>query len=125
MTEPTTQELIDFVGRHIRTETIKAEEACAIARSIGRTMDADYARVDMFIAIAERLRAMQWRPVTDDEPAIGGTYLCRWQIDNPLPTTAAATRHDIHDWRENCDPRDNYCPPDFWMPLPQPPEGEK
>ena len=105
MTEPTTQELIEWLDNE------------AVVRMYRKDRD-------MAHAIAERLRAMQWRPVTDDEPAIGGTYLCRWQIDNPLPTTAAATRHDIHDWRENCDPRDNYCPPDFWMPIPQPPDGE-
>ena len=96
--------------------------ADALVRVSALEIERDALRAELDAA-AERLLAMQWRPVTDDEPAIGGTYLCRWQTDNPLPSTATAKRHDACDWRDNCDPDDDYGPPDFWMQLPPPPEG--
>ena len=69
MTEPTTQELIEWAEGHSLTMSmmVSSEDGPCFFR-----------------AAAERLRAMQWQEVTDDGPAFNEAKLCRW-IDDDCP----------------------------------------
>lgn len=111
MTEPTTQELIEWLDNE------------AVVRMYRKDRD-------MAHAIAERLRAMQWRPMSE-APRDGTMVLCGWTKDEDLAVLGCfdgVWSDESIDPAPYGDYRARWEDPMHWMPLPrlpQPPEGEK
>lgn len=107
MTEPTLQAMIDWL-------------LCKADTSALRDEDEDE---EMCVAIADRLRAMQWRPVTETEPANDVPVIVGWGDD---PHCAVLERIYGTTWRYPGDEkyyRTEWDEPTRFMPLPPPPEG--
>ena len=123
MTEPTLQSMIAYLEDFI--------ELCGHEDLEDSEMATEH-DVKMYRAIADRLRAMQWRPVDTlpedgdrvlvyapfgDQPHI---WIDEWRMQQECPVSWSSYTVETGM---------NWCDHDFddvthWMPLPPPPEGE-
>lgn len=106
MTEPTLQQIIVFL------------DYCAAGAERAQNMHVHM----LYASIADRLRAMQWRPVTDTEPAYGQLVLGSWEGELLRPEVMSRSSDGVT-WREPYDVGEYQHPPTHWMPLPPPPKG--
>ena len=117
MTEPTTQELIDWLDEYARKQAVFAGDELGEDPLVA-------SRIKMLRAIVERLRAMQWRKVSE-APKDGSAVLVQWASGH-----VSQCEYKFGQWCYTSIGPMNPYDIDIrgWMPLPRlphPPEGEK
>ena len=119
MTEPTTQELIEWACEKAEDSLFRHDRD--IAHAIAERLRAGQAReAELRYTIEQQKRAMQWRPIEEAPPntlqLLGWLYVDPW--DNSRWEEDIGVAQDTRGgWRHGH--------ATHWMPLPQPPEGER
>ena len=137
MTEPTTQELIDWLDEYARKQAVFAGDELGedplvasrikMLRAIAERLRAMQAReAELRYTIEQQKQAMQWRKVTDEWPAVGQTIFAAWPWSG-APTEYGEVTREINFWM-GIEEEEEVSRPTYSIqlpPLPQPPEGER